>query len=63
MAILEHLEPQGVFSFFEALCAIPHGSHNTRQISDWLVSFAQTRGLEYVQDAAGNVIILSLIHI
>lgn len=58
MAVLEHLEPQGVFSFFEALCAIPHGSHNTRQISDWLVSFAQTRGLEYVQDAAGNVIII-----
>ena len=58
MAVLGHLEPQGVFSFFEQMCAIPHGSYNIRQISDWLVSFAKERGLEYHQDAVGNVIII-----
>ncbi len=58
MAVLGHLEPQGVFSFFEQMCAIPHGSYNTKQISDWLVSFAKERGLEYHQDAVGNVIII-----
>ena len=29
MPILDHLEPQAVFSYFEQLCAIPHGSGNT----------------------------------
>ena len=30
MAVLNHLEPQRVFHFFEELCAIPHGSGNTK---------------------------------
>ena len=58
MAVLEHLEPKGVFSFFEQLCAIPHGSQNTKQVSDWLVAFAKERGLEHYQDAVNNVIII-----
>lgn len=57
MAILSHLEPEGVLSFFEQLCAIPHGSGNTKRISDWLVAFAQNRGLDYRQDEMNNVII------
>lgn len=58
MAVLGHLEPQSVFLFFEQICAIPHGSGNTKAISDWLVRFAQARGLEHVQDAWNNVIII-----
>ena len=58
MAVLEHLEPKGVFSFFEQLCAIPHGSGNTKAISDFLVRFAEERGLDHVQDALNNVIIV-----
>ena len=58
MAVLEHLEPKSVFKFFEEMCAIPHGSSNTKQVSDWLVSFAKERGLEYDQDALNNVIII-----
>ena len=50
MAILEHLEPRGVFRFFEELCAIPHGSSNTKAVSDWLMDFARERGLEAYQD-------------
>jgi len=57
MAILEHLEPKSVFSYFEQLCAIPHGSGNTRVVSDWIAAFARERGLRYVQDASGNVVI------
>ena len=57
MAVLDQLEPKAVFRFFEALCAIPHGSHNTRQVSDWLAAFARERGLRYTQDALGNVIL------
>ena len=57
MAILEQLEPKSVFSYFEQLCAIPHGSGNTKAVSDWIAAFARERGLRYVQDASGNVVI------
>ena len=55
--ILDALEPRAVFRFFEELCAIPHGSGNTKAVSDYCVRFAAQRGLEYNQDALGNVII------
>ena len=58
MAVLEHLEPRSVFHYFEELCAIPHGSSNTKRVSDWLVAFARERGLEHYQDALNNVIII-----
>ena len=58
MKALEHLEPRKVFSLFEELCAIPHGSGNTKAISDWCVAFARARGLEYHQDGQNNVIII-----
>ena len=57
MAVLESLEPKKVFCFFEELCKIPHGSHNTKEISDYCVDFAKKRGLEAVQDRVGNVFI------
>ncbi len=53
---LNGIEPAQVFSCFEALCRIPHGSGNTRQISDYLVSFAQKLGLSCMQDEWNNVI-------
>ncbi|MBQ5686245.1 MAG: M20/M25/M40 family metallo-hydrolase, partial [Ruminococcus sp.] len=43
--------------FFEEICAIPHGSRNTKAISDYLVAFAKARGLRYIQDEVNNVII------
>ena len=58
MAVLDHLEPRGVFRFFEELCSMPHGSGNTKTVSDWLVSFAKERGLEHYQDELNNVIII-----
>lgn len=58
MSVLDHLEPRGVFRFFEELCAIPHGSTHTKAISDWCVAFAEERGLEHWQDAANNVAII-----
>ena len=53
---LAGLEPKSVFSYFEKLCAYPHGSGNTKAISDYLVSFAQEQGLPYIQDQLNNVI-------
>ena len=54
---LAGLEPQSVFSYFEAICGIPHGSRNTKAISDYLVSFAKDHHLRYIQDESNNVII------
>ena len=59
MPILDHLEPQAVFSYFEQLCAIPHGSGNTKEISDHLVLFAAEHHLRCIQDAHNNVILFA----
>ena len=55
--VLGALEPAGVFHFFEEMCAIPHGSGNTKAISDYCVAFAKARGLRYVQDESNNIVI------
>lgn len=54
---LAGLEPASVFGYFEKLCSIPHGSGNTKQISDYLVSFAEEHDLKYIQDDLNNVIL------
>ena len=56
---LAGLEPASVFGYFEQICAIPHGSGNTKGISDYLVSFAREQGLKYIQDEANNVILFA----
>ena len=58
MSVLSHLEPRGVFHYFEELCAIPRGSGHTKAVSDWCAAFARARGLEYHQDALNNIIII-----
>ncbi len=54
---LAGLAPEPVFGYFEKICSIPHGSGNTKAISDYLVSFAREFDLEYRQDTDDNVII------
>ncbi len=54
---LAGIEPASVFSYFEEICAIPHGSRNTKMISDYLVEFAKAQNLRYIQDEANNVIL------
>lgn len=53
---LAGLEPASVFGYFEEICAIPHGSRNTKAISDYLVSFAKEHGIRYEQDDLNNVV-------
>lgn len=57
MSVLTGLEPAKVFQYFEEICAIPHGSGNTKQISDYCVRFAQQHNLRYIQDDSNNVIL------
>ncbi len=60
MSILEkhNLQPAEVFKYFEEMAAIPHGSRNTKAISDYLVDFAKKYDLEYYQDELNNVVII-----
>lgn len=46
-----------VLKFFEKISSVPHGSDNIWQISNLCCDFAKERGLKYVQDDVGNVII------
>ena len=57
MAVLDNIEPKKVFKYFEEICGIPHGSSDTKRISDYLVNFANTRNLKVIQDNMNNVII------
>ena len=57
MSVLKDLKPERVFYYFEEITKIPHGSGNTKQISDYLVGFARAHGLKYIQDESNNVII------
>lgn len=58
MSVLENLEPNKVFYYFEEICQIPHGSGNLDRISSYLEKFARDRGLFCIRDKANNVIIV-----
>lgn len=55
--VLSGLKPRRVFEIFEDICAIPHGSGNTKGISDYCVAFAKKRNLYVHQDEHNNIII------
>ena len=58
MSIFKNIQPENVFRYFWEISQIPHGSYHTKEISDYLVTFAKEHGLTYYQDDADNVIIL-----
>lgn len=58
MSVLQELEPKRVFHYFEAISSIPHGSYDTKRISDYCVEFAKAHDLEVRQDEVNNVIII-----
>lgn len=57
MQNLVGIKPEAVLHYFEEICAIPHGSYHIDEISNYLVDFAKTYGLRYVQDDYKNVVI------
>ena len=54
---LSELSPSEVFSYFQEICAIPHGSGNTGAIADYCLEFAKRHGLKAMKDEACNVVI------
>jgi len=53
----EYYTNQPAYKYFEAISRIPHGSGNEKAISDYILQFAQARGLEAVQDEVYNLVI------
>lgn len=57
MGRLAEYEPKVLFSYFDKICSIPHGSGNTDAICDYLQEFAKERGYACYRDKANNVLI------
>ena len=54
---INKLSPSEVFSYFQEICAIPHGSGNTGMIADYCLEFAKLHGLKARKDTSDNVVI------
>ena len=54
---LNELSPSEVFSYFEKICSISHGSGNTGMIADYCLEFAKLHGLKARKDTSDNVVI------
>lgn len=44
-----------VMDYFKEICKIPHGSHDTKKLQDYICDFAKNRDFEVVVDDAGNI--------
>ena len=55
--VLENIEPNKVFTYFEDICNIPHVSHHTEKIADYIEAFAIKQGLLYDRDGYGNLVV------
>ena len=51
------LNPEKVWYYFNEICKTPRPSKKEEKISEWLVTFGKTNGLNTLKDEAGNVII------
>lgn len=58
MRVLDNLVPAKVFYYFEELCNIPHGSTNTKAISDYCVKFCKRNEVWHIT-GCGGIILLS----
>lgn len=59
---MDHVELSCILRFFEEISSIPRASGNEKGITEYLVSFAEERGLFHSVDSAGNVLIKKPAH-
>lgn len=59
MENLYKLQPKEVISKFIETSAIPHGSGNTKALSDYIANFAQRNNYRYIQDNHNNIVIFA----
>jgi dipeptidase D len=56
-AAIDGLQPAALWSFFSRLSSIPRPSKHEHQVMDWIKQFAASRGLDWTQDAVGNLVV------
>ncbi|MDE6778446.1 MAG: aminoacyl-histidine dipeptidase [Alistipes sp.] len=56
MSAITNLEPRTVWEIFDEITRVPRPSKKEGKIIDYLVRFAEERGIEYRKDAIGNVV-------
>ena len=57
MSVLNELQPERVFYYFEKITKIPHGSGDMSAIASFCVEFAKKHNLKYYHDEENNVVI------
>ncbi len=55
--VLNELNPEKVFGYFEEISMIPRSPGKCEGISDYIVSFAKDHGFDHVRDKMNNVLI------
>jgi dipeptidase D len=58
MKILNILQPQPLFNYFEQICQVPRPSKKEEKIRQFLLDFAKENNLQSKTDEAGNVLII-----
>ena len=56
--IIKGVKNEKPFKYFEEISLIPRASRNEKEIADYVVNFAEKRGLWYLRDEANNVLIV-----
>ncbi len=54
---LSSLQPQAIWKHFAEICKIPHPSGHLDKITEYIMQFGKSHGLDTYRDEAGNVII------
>jgi dipeptidase D len=57
MNLFKSLEPSLVWRYFAEICTIPRPSKKEEKIIEYLINFANEKGLFYKKDDAGNILI------
>ena len=57
MKEITELEPKALWRQFAKICSIPHPSKHEEKLGAYIVEFAESHGLAFRQDEAGNIVI------
>lgn len=55
MTKLNELTPTPIWQFFETICSIPHPSHHEDTLAQWIIDWANDKGIGAKRDATGNI--------
>ncbi|MCL6414858.1 aminoacyl-histidine dipeptidase [Aestuariirhabdus sp. Z084] len=57
MSAIDSLQPQPLWNYFSQLCGVPRPSGEEAAVRQLIIDFAQSLGLQYLVDSAGNLIV------